>query len=54
MPTPRSFGAWFANLGNWYLPFLQTTALYVGLGAVLHVLAVQLNRIAQHSGQAQH
>jgi hypothetical protein len=54
VPTPRSFGAWFANLGNWYLPFLQTTALYVGLGAVLHVLAVQLNRIAQHSGQAQH
>ena len=54
VPAPRSFGAWFANLGDWYLPFLQTTALYVGLGAVLHVLAVQLHRIVQHSGQTQH
>jgi len=54
VPQPRSFAAWFANLGDWYLPFLQTTAVYVGLGAVLHVLAVQLARVAQHSGQPQH
>jgi len=55
VPTPRSFGAWFENLGDWYLPFLQTTALYVGLGAVLHVLAVQMARITQHhQGQALH
>jgi hypothetical protein len=44
VPLPRSFSAWFANLGDWYLPFLQTTALYVGLGAVVHVLVVQLAR----------
>jgi hypothetical protein len=54
VPAPKSFGAWFENLGDWYLPFLQTTALYVGLGAVLHVLATQLNRLSQHSGQTQH
>lgn len=42
VPLPRSFAAWFANLGDWYLPFLQTTALYVGIGAVVHVLAVQI------------
>lgn len=54
VPTPRSFGAWFENLGDWYLPFLQTTALYVGLGAVLHVLAVQIARATQHSGRTQH
>ncbi|MCP4516047.1 MAG: hypothetical protein GY824_12575, partial [Delftia sp.] len=35
VPAPRSFGAWFVNLGDWYLPFLEVTALYVGLGAVL-------------------
>jgi hypothetical protein len=51
VPTPRSFGAWFENMGDWYLPFLQTTALYVGLGAVLHVLAVQIARTAQHGRQ---
>ena len=54
VPTPRSFSAWFENLGDWYLPFLQTTALYVGLGAVLHVLAVQIARATQHSGRTQH
>ncbi|HUA81598.1 MAG TPA: hypothetical protein VL997_14565 [Dyella sp.] len=54
VPAPKTFGAWFENLGDWYLPFLQTTALYVGLGAVLHVLTVQLSRLSQHSGQAQH
>jgi len=54
VPAPKSFAAWFDNLGDWYLPFLQTTAVYVALGAVLHVLAVQLARVTQHSGQAQH
>jgi len=44
VPLPRSFASWFVNLGDWYLPFLGTTALYVGIGAALHVLAVQLAR----------
>jgi len=47
VPLPRSSAAWLANLGDWYLPFLQTTALYVGVGAVLHVLAVQIGRAVQ-------
>jgi hypothetical protein len=54
VPAPRSFGAWFANLGDWYLPFLETTAVYVALGAVLHVLVVQLARAAQQHGQPHH
>ncbi|MBD8873419.1 hypothetical protein [Rhodanobacter sp. DHB23] len=54
VPLPRSFGAWFANLGDWYLPFLEGTALYAGLGVVAHVLATQLSRASQHGGQAQH
>jgi hypothetical protein len=52
VPLPRSFAAWFANLGDWYLPFLQTTALYVGLGAVVHVLAIQIARALQAEDQA--
>jgi hypothetical protein len=54
VPAPRSFGAWFANLGDWYLPFLETTAVYVALGAAVHVLATQLSQLLQHGGQTQH
>ncbi|QAU24077.1 hypothetical protein EO087_08805 [Dyella sp. M7H15-1] len=54
VPTPKSFAAWFANLGDWYLPFLQTTAVYAGLGAVLHVLAVQMAHASQHHRPVQH
>lgn len=52
VPLPRSSAAWFANLGDWYLPFLQTTALYVGIGAVLHVLATQLARTFDPASQS--
>jgi hypothetical protein len=51
VPLPRSFAAWFANLGDWYLPFLQTTALYVGLGAVMHVLVIQVARALKQADQ---
>ncbi|MBB6241430.1 hypothetical protein [Rhodanobacter sp. MP1X3] len=52
VPTAtRNFSEWAENLGDWYLPFLETTALWVGLGAVMHVLAVQLSRARHHSGQ---
>lgn len=54
VPAPRSFGAWFVNMGDWYLPFLEVTALYVAVGAVLHVLVTQLSRTLQHTGHAQH
>ncbi|MEW9572218.1 hypothetical protein ABQJ54_10675 [Rhodanobacter sp. Si-c] len=54
VPAPRSFAAWFANLGDWYLPFLTGTAAYVALGAVLHALATQLSRASQRGGQTQH
>ena len=45
----RSLDGWFANLGDWYLPFLGTTALYVGIGAAFHVLATLLARTADGS-----
>lgn len=49
VPQPRSFSAWFENLGDWYLPFLGTTALYVGIGALVHVLVTQLSRTLGHA-----
>jgi hypothetical protein len=54
VPAPRNLAAWLANLGDWYLPFLAGTAVYVALGAVLHALATQLSRATQHRGQTQH
>jgi hypothetical protein len=53
VPLPRSMGAWSANMIDWYLPFLQTTALYVGIGAVLHVLATQVSRALNSAGHSQ-
>ena len=36
----RSFGGWVENLGDWYVPYLRTTLIYVAIGAVLHVATV--------------
>jgi len=47
----RNFSGWLENLGDWYLPFLETTAVWVGLGAVMHVLVVQLSRMRQRGAQ---
>jgi hypothetical protein len=33
----RSLGGWIKNLGDWYLPYLRTTLMYVGVATVLHV-----------------
>jgi len=52
VPLPRNFASWFVNLGDWYLPFLETTALYVGIGAVLHVLVIQLAHMLRQSDRS--
>jgi hypothetical protein len=52
VPLPRSSANWFANLGDWYLPFLATTALYVGIGAVLHIGVTLLARTLGSSTRA--
>ena len=36
----RSLGGWIQNMGDWYLSYLWTTLVYVGVAAVLHVAAV--------------
>ena len=52
VPLPRSSANWFANLGDWYLPFLATTALYSGIGAVLHIGVTLLARTLGSSTRA--
>jgi hypothetical protein len=49
VPQPRNLASWFVNLGDWYLWFLDTTVRYVAIGAVLHVLVVQLARVLRQS-----
>jgi hypothetical protein len=49
VPQPRSVAAWFSNMVDWYGFFLQTTALYVALGLVIHGLAVQLSHLLGHT-----
>ena len=36
----RSFAGWMENLGDWFLPYLRTTLMYVGAAAALQVGAV--------------
>ena len=52
VPLPRSSANWFVNLGDWYLPFLATTAMYVGIGAVLHIGVTLLVRTLGSSTRA--
>ena len=36
----RSFGGWIENLGDWYLPFVRSTLIYIGVATGLHVAAI--------------
>jgi hypothetical protein len=45
----RSFGGWVENLGDWYVPYLRTTVIYVAIGAVLHVATVLAARSVGHA-----
>jgi hypothetical protein len=40
----RSFGGWIKNLGDWYLPYLRTTGIYVGIAALAHMIVSLLTR----------
>jgi hypothetical protein len=45
----RSFTGWMENLGDWYVPYLRTTVMYVGIAAVLHVATTLAARQAPGS-----
>lgn len=38
----RSLAGWVKNLGDWALPYLYTSGLYVGLGVLVHVISAQV------------
>lgn len=46
----RSLAGWAQNYGDWFLPFLRTTAIYVGLAAIAHAFVVQIARLAHRPG----
>jgi hypothetical protein len=49
----RSFAGWLENLGDWYLIFVRTTLVYVGVAAALHALSVQaLGWLPAHGGHS--
>lgn len=50
VPSP-SLGGWAKNYADWFLPYLQTTAIYVGLAAIAHVSIEQVARLSpsQHT-----
>jgi hypothetical protein len=45
-----SMAGWARNLGDWFAPYLRVNAVYLGLGAALHVLAVALARTLGAAG----
>ncbi|MEO7063626.1 MAG: hypothetical protein ABI082_07650 [Dokdonella sp.] len=55
----RSLAGWMENLGDWYVPYLRTTLMYVGAATLLHVIAtvaarslsLQAGRATRHSSR---
>lgn len=49
-----SFAGWAKNYGDWFMPYLGTAALYVGMAVVVHALMMLLKRAnpAQNRGLA--
>jgi hypothetical protein len=43
VPQPRTIAAWGQNLADWYVPYLRTAAIYVAIGAALHVMVATLS-----------
>lgn len=52
VPLPRSFAGWWKNYSDWLLPYLTTTSIYVGIGAVLHGLGTLFVRGMPESNAA--
>lgn len=46
-----SVAGWMQNMGDWYLPYLRTSALYVGVAAVVHVIGARSLRALDNQAQ---
>ena len=42
-----TLAGWASNYADWFLPYLRTTAIYVGLGAALQLAAEQVIKLLQ-------
>jgi len=42
-----TLAGWASNYADWFLPYLRTTAIYVGLGAALQLAAEQVVKLLQ-------
>ncbi|MEO8011195.1 MAG: hypothetical protein ABI650_06080 [Dokdonella sp.] len=42
---------WLKNLGDWYLPYMRSTAMYLAIGAFAHVIGVHIARLAGASSR---
>jgi len=47
-----TLAGWAKNYADWFLPYLQTAAIYTGLAAAIHVAWVKLARPAPAAGVA--
>lgn len=47
VPQPATLAGWWKNYSDWFLPFLRSTAIYVGLGVIVHVGVQQVVRLAR-------
>ena len=48
----RSFGGWLENLGDWYVPYLRTSAMYIAIAALLHIGATLTARTLDNTARA--
>jgi hypothetical protein len=48
----RSFSGWITNLGDWYLPYLRTSLMYVGVATMLHVATLLAANSLAGNGRA--
>ncbi|MET0808598.1 MAG: hypothetical protein ABWX93_07565, partial [Pseudoxanthomonas sp.] len=40
-----TFAGWWKNYSDWFVPYLRTTAIYVGLAVIVHVGVTQAQRL---------
>jgi len=43
--TEPSMAGWWKNYSDWFVPYLRTTAIYVGLAVIVHAGVVQAMRL---------
>jgi hypothetical protein len=47
-----TLAGWWANYSEWLLPFMRTTAIYVGLAVIVHAGVQQAARLARPHGKS--